>query len=160
MTGDLPDETIDAISFESLPSARRLVAVYGAEGFPAIADLLSLQGWSHLRYYADCAKDAMGGEFDDIGFSYDTDEVWPGDKSFKGVRVFVPWDEATVSRAAFDRLMARFFRVVVLAAAAREDPVIREPWWPEFLTAVEAIERRADMPIPLRSLPRDKSPTE
>jgi hypothetical protein len=47
-----------------------------------------------------------------------------------------------VSVPAFERLAARYFRALVDGAQAIDDPVTRQPWWPEFVAATEEIEHR------------------
>ena len=146
MSEPLPDDRLDRIRFEPLDPPdppRGMVAVHGAEDAPAVAGLLGFQDWPHLRYWADALHDATGGAYDEVGFAYDTDERWPEDEDFTGVRVFVPWDEAVVSRAAFERLMARFYAAIADAATRSGDPAVDEPWWPEITTAARALADRA-----------------
>jgi hypothetical protein len=42
---------------------------------------------------------------------------------------------------AFERLAARYFRALVTGAQRIDDPVSRQPWWPDFVAAIEEIER-------------------
>lgn len=146
MTEQIPDDQVDGIRFEALDPPdppRAMVAVHGAEGSPALAGLLGFQDWPHLRYFADALKDATGGAYDEVGFAYDSDERWPEDEDFAGVRVFVPWDEAVVGREPFERLMARFYAAIVDATTRSEDPAVREPWWPEITAAARTLADRA-----------------
>jgi hypothetical protein len=43
---------------------------------------------------------------------------------------------------AFERLMAHYFRALITGAETHHDPVVREPWWPEFVQATDIIEAR------------------
>jgi hypothetical protein len=140
------DDQLDAIRFEPIPDGDGppLVRAHGAESSPVLTDFLGVQDWTHLRYWLRCASRGNGGAFDELGFEYDTDEHWPGDEPFTGVRVFVPWgDEELVGRAAFECLLARFGAAVAEAAQARRDPATAEAWWPAFSDALRDVQRRA-----------------
>lgn len=142
----LSTEELDAIRFESLEppdQLRGLSRVVGADD-EALAVLLSFQDWPHLRYYADCVKDAMGGSYDEVGFLYDSDERWPGDEPFTGVCVHVPWAKSVVGRDAFERLMARFYRAMIDVATRARDPVTRSSWWPQFTGDVAVLTERVN----------------
>jgi hypothetical protein len=54
-----------------------------------------------------------------------------------------PIFEVIVSEHAFDRLMARFFRALVLGAERAKGPVIAQDWWRNSVTIVEHVESRA-----------------
>src|SRR4051812_17799453 len=122
---EIADGDVDAMTFEPNVGADRLVRGTGVPAHP-LNLLFGYQGWPHLRYWLRCLSQDSGGAFDQAGFAFDTDERWPGDEEFTGVKVFAPWDEEhVVSRAAFARLMRRFYGAVVAAAVARRDPAMR-----------------------------------
>ena len=135
MTPRLSDDQVDAIRIAPVPDPadRRLCRVEGTPDDATLRALLEPQRWRLLRYWLRALGQGLGGESDDLGFSLDTDEDWPEDEAFTGVKVFAPWDdEVLLGREAFDRLMARFYRCVVESAKHRNDPATREEWWPAF----------------------------
>ncbi|WP_163512626.1 hypothetical protein [Fodinicola acaciae] len=146
MTTSLPDSVLDAIACEPVRTrpARLFCAVTGPPAATVVTDFLSLQHWSKLRYFLEGVRRQAGADFDDAGFAYDTDERDPDEVPFTGVELYMPWDGVLVSRSAFDRLMARFFAAVTRGAIAQDDAATREPWWPDFVAAVDDIQRRCD----------------
>jgi hypothetical protein len=99
-------------------------------------------GGRDLLYLANGVRHRRGIGKDDSGFRYPGDELEPGEEPFENVDVYNPLGEAFVSVPAFERLAARYCRAIVEGARAIDDPVTRQPWWPEFVAATEEIEGR------------------
>ncbi|MEA2670303.1 MAG: hypothetical protein QOG45_523 [Chloroflexota bacterium] len=142
----LQDAVVDAISVEptGVPQngVRPIGRVSGPEEALPIIFTLDAIGWTELLYTANGVRDRKASDWDDVGFNYPSDISEPDEEPFDGVEVHNPIFEVIVSEKAFDRLMARFFRVLVIGAGAARDPVITTDWWPSFLTIVKDLEKR------------------
>lgn len=141
----LPDELLDAVAFEPYdpPRPGAWLAVRADPSARVLADLLAPQHWSLVRYFARCAHQGSGADFDDKGWIYDTDDLEPGERDFAGVIAFVPRDlEVNVSRDAFDRLLRRYFEAIVERVRQTGDPALGEPWWAAFLDDVRGFALR------------------
>jgi hypothetical protein len=142
----LPDEVVDAISVEPDTVPHKLIRgvgrITGPEAaLPVITTLESL-GWADLMYAAEGVQDRQGIDTNDVGFWYPNDALDWGDDPFDGVEVHNPLWEILVTMPAFERLMARFFRALIVGAERSSDSVTGEPWWPRFTDIIEMIERR------------------
>lgn len=141
----LPDEILDAVAFEPYdpPRPGAYLAVRADPRAAVLTDLLGSPSWSLIRYFARCAHQGSGADFDDKGWIYDTDDLDPGERDFTGVVAFVPRDlEVNVSRAAFDRLLLRYFQAIIGCARDSRDAALGEQWWPAFVDDVEGFARR------------------
>jgi hypothetical protein len=141
----LPDEIVDAILVEPTRTQdpiRSIGRIVGPREAIVPVTTFDAFGWRSLMYLAGGVRDREGIAKDDAGFRYPGDELDPGEEPFDDVDVYNPMGEVFVSVPAFERLAARYFRALVDGAEATDDPVTRQPWWPEFVAATEEIERR------------------
>jgi len=141
----LPDAVVDAITTEPVRVNRvdRSVGlITGPREAKVPIAVFNVIGWRDVLYLASGVRDREGIDKDDAGFLYPGDELDPGEKPFQDVDVYNPIDEVFVSIPAFERLAARYFRALIDGAQRIDDPVLREPWWPEFVAATEEIEGR------------------
>jgi hypothetical protein len=97
--------------------------------------------WVALPNAARGVSRGVGMDMDDAGFSYPGD-LAPDEEPIDGVLVYNPLGEAAVGIPAFERLMRCYFRVLITGAERLHDSVVEEPWWPEFVTLTEELERR------------------
>jgi hypothetical protein len=141
MIDDLTDAQINSTVVEPIPSHRRLFTVHRGEVPSVVSDFLS-QSSHMLKLGAESVRERVGASSNETGFRYDTDDLWPDMEPFTGVQIYTPLAEAQMSRAAFKRLMARYFRAVVTSATTHDDPITREPWWPQLVKDIAAIEER------------------
>lgn len=132
------DAKIDAISIEPAPRPPKsydLVIVAAQDELIAIKNLLESVAWSDLDM---CARQSADG----IGFANEGGEaLFAGNpdleldvEPFEGV-LFTDFfgNQAVVSVAAFQRLMDRFFTVLIGIADERALDVRNDPRWPVFL---------------------------
>lgn len=141
----IPDALVDSLAIEPASAghpAHVTGDVEGAEELRILKGTLDYFGWSLMMYLASGVRDREGIGADGTGFRYPTDELDPGEEPFDGVDVYNPLGEVLVGVSAFERLMARYFRALIVGAERHRDPVVRQSWWPEFVAATELIERR------------------
>jgi hypothetical protein len=110
------------------------------EGAPQpLASLLTLFSWS---FFPVLVRNTLNGE--DASFNSKivrfAANAEPGEPEFDGVIVENPLGQVNLGREAFERLVARFARVVVDGATRDDAPVIREPWWDEAVGCTEGLE--------------------
>lgn len=144
MIEPLPDELLDSIVVEPVASGHRdrsVGVITGPAAAWPVTVTLKAFPWVAQPNAARGVARGVGMEMDDAGFSYPGD-LDPDEEPVNGVLVYNPLGRATVSVAAFERLMLRYFRALIAGAERFHDSVIREPWWPEFVAATEEIEAR------------------
>lgn len=107
-----------------------------------ICDFISTPYWeSHVKFFFSGVLEHTGRISNDSGFLFDKN-IEPGDEPFTGVQLFDPLDAITLSDHAFDKLMSRYFRVLIDHAVLKQLEVIQEPWWSNFVDATIQIEQR------------------
>jgi hypothetical protein len=144
----LDDEVLESIVVDPLSSnmvLRTVGNITNPEPARVVASVLDVFGWSSLMYLVRGIRDRQGIGKDGSGLQYPGDELDPWDEAYDDVLVYDPLGEALVSLPALERLAARYFRALITGAQRIHDPVLAQPWWPEFVAATEEIEKRASM---------------
>ncbi|MBI4782431.1 MAG: hypothetical protein HY785_14110 [Oscillatoriophycideae cyanobacterium NC_groundwater_1537_Pr4_S-0.65um_50_18] len=150
MTFITPDQLIDTLTITpALPESRsRYVEVNAEDELSPIKHLLESIDPDDLDA---CAKGAL----EQVGLGNDTADCIfgncpePGEEPFDGVRIralfggFPPLGQVVISHEAFDRLMSRYFAVIIPFVKQRYPKIAAEPWWAEFLKDAASIEVRA-----------------
>jgi hypothetical protein len=142
MIQPIDDALVDNINVSPAPvTSLEAVDVVAPPDLIVVKHLLQPFAWRHLGELAEYVRDAIswGHEIGDFRFS---DDLEPGEDSFDGVQLSDPIHKVVVTRAAFDRLMIRYFDAIIHGAHERNLPVLHEPWWAEFLSNVEVIRSR------------------
>jgi hypothetical protein len=107
-----------------------------------IRDLLSHESWQHfVQFFLPGALHHHGRVSNESGFRFQSD-LDPGDEPFEGVELFDPLDTIHISEPAFDRLMNRYFEVIIRAVAAHQGPELGAPWWQAFVDGARALDHR------------------
>lgn len=144
----IPDSIVDAITISpASPNLRSSYVAVDAEGKSShIRSLLEFVSPDDLDV---CAK----GTRDRFGFGHDMAEcdfgryLKPEEEPFEGVRIGyyfrASFSGIEISPEAFDRLMSRYFTVVIPFVEQRYPKIAAEPWWTEFLEDIAFIKARA-----------------
>jgi hypothetical protein len=107
-----------------------------------VRDFLSRETWQHFaQFILPGASSHHGRIAEESGFRFPSD-LDPDEEPFDGVELFDPIDTFYVSEAAFDRLMSRYFEVLVQGVTANQRPELAEPWWPGFAQSMHALTAR------------------
>lgn len=138
----IDDHLIDAIEiiWEQTPTYQGTKALYIPDELRVIRDFFSRRFWSTLINIADAVSDQSDSGVNNSGFRFG-EELDPGEEPFEGVELYDPLDQVYISRAAFNRLMLRFFDAIVQGVTVHQHPLLQEHWWPEFLGYVEKLRR-------------------
>ena len=100
---------------------------------------------SRLPSFAYGVWERTACHLDEIHFHYPLDcELMLTDEPLDGVHFYGIFDDAYVRQDAFERMMVRCFHTLIVGARTSNHPVQMDPFWPEFLTLVEKIERRLE----------------
>lgn len=146
MNGQIDDAVIDAVTM-GWDDTNKLPKPHVANIPPearVIDDFLNTPFWGdRVRFIFSGVLERTGRISDESGFLFPSD-LEPDDQPFEGVQMFDPLDTITLSDAAFDRLMSRYFRVVLDHAGRMRLPITQEAWWGAFAGAVPQIEARAN----------------
>lgn len=131
----LPDRCLDELDFVWTNEAGyRGPSVLGDTPATRLArDFLAQPRWQRLVDFIApgvLARHGRGAEYSGFTFPEDLD---PGDEPFEGVELYDPIEAFHVSQAAFDRLMSRYFDVIIDAVTQEQGPELDEPWWPELV---------------------------
>jgi hypothetical protein len=140
----LSDSLVDSvqIEWEETPHRTGPQVVNVPPELRVIRDYLSKPvSESNLKLIAEGVLDQHGRMMNDSGFWYPED-LDPDDEPFDGVRLSDPLDEIYLSRAAFDRLMVRFFRIILQNAPSSQKDLANSTWWPRFQAIVAQLEQR------------------
>ncbi len=60
----------------------------------------------------------------------------------EGVELYDPIDTIHVTEAAFDRMMARYFQVIVEGVTSHDRPEAHEAWWGRWVEAADTLKNR------------------
>jgi len=144
----IPDSLVDSVTIApaSPDSATSYVEVDAEGELSPIQSLLESVSPDDLDL---CAK----GTRNQIGFGNDMADCdfghfnKPDGEPFNGVRIGY-WFRGSfsgieISREAFDRLMSRYFAVIIPLVEQRYPKIAAESWWAEFLEDVAFIRARA-----------------
>ncbi|MBD2354459.1 hypothetical protein H6G41_07430 [Tolypothrix sp. FACHB-123] len=146
MNGQIDDAVIDALTVEwddQNSPPKPYIANVPPEA-RVIRDFLNTPFWGNrIRFIFSGVLERSGRISDESGFLFPED-LEPGDEPFDGVQMFDPLDTITLSDGAFDRLMSRYFRVVLDRAESLNLPITQEPWWGAFADATVQIEQRTN----------------
>lgn len=115
----LTAQELDDVTFTATDGAglARSVRGQGSGGGVMIASTLASVEWSFALLVARSVEERFGTAWNDCGFRYPVDDqLDPGETRWQGVHVYNPVAEAYVAEAAFERLMVRWLRAVVVAA--------------------------------------------
>jgi hypothetical protein len=142
----LPNQDVDSIAV--VPNAtgdptRSVGMISGPLSTEVLTDALDFFGWSSLMPVARAVQLRSSYARNGVGFRYPGVDLDLGEEPFHDVNVYNPVGETFVTVPAYERLMARYFRALERGAHTTNDPVTREPWWPEFVSVTQEIERRA-----------------
>lgn len=108
-----------------------------------LRDFLSRETWQQfVQFILPGALNHHGRVAEYSGFRFPSD-LDPDDEPFEGVELFDPIDTLHLSEAAFDRLMSRYFDVIVQGVTENQRPELREPWWPRFVQGAQELSARA-----------------
>jgi hypothetical protein len=143
----LDDHCIDRILIAPAEGPGPIVRVESrdrSEESMLVATTLGAFPTSLLHYVASGVYDREGIGADGVGFRYPTDELDPGETPFDGVDVYNPLGSVLVSLAAFERLMSRYFQIVVKVASARHHSATEQPWWDDFVRMASGIKQRVE----------------
>jgi len=141
----LPDDIVDAIRTEPVHTGdpfRTVGRISGPHEALVPVTMFDVFGWRNMLYLANGVRHRSSIGKDDAGFRYPGYDLDPGEEPFDDVDVYNPMGEVFVSIPAFERLAARYFRALIDGAQRIDDPVVRQPWWLEFVAATEEIEGR------------------
>jgi len=141
----LSDQVIDAIRTEPVAVNkfdRSVGLITGPDDAVVPVTTFEVLGWRDVPAFANGVRRRSSIGIDDAGFRYPGSDLDPGEEPFDDVDVYNPVGEVFVSVPAFERLAARYFRALIEGAQRIDDPVLRQPWWPEFVAATEEIEGR------------------
>ena len=149
MMHPIDDSRIDAIKIEPArrhPSRTFPPVTFEAEGeLMPIKHLLETVAWGHLDLLAKQLVERVGfhNEAGEVLFAGDP-EIDPDVEPLEGVlfRDFFG-TQVVVSEAAFQRLMNRFFTVLIRIANERGLDVRADPRWPGFLEQADRMEQLA-----------------
>jgi len=142
----IDDIFLDAIDIRPSPDRSPLDPLVRATGAPeviAATNLLYSFGWPRsLLDFAMGVLERSGVAINDTAFFYPTVGLDFGEGLYPGVLIHDPLEQIYAHPPAFERLAARFFQAVIDAATRRRDPMLQQPWWPEFVATVGQIEQR------------------
>jgi hypothetical protein len=145
MGNPLKDELVDSIVIHPGKSEKPLHSageILGPRELKVLMSSLDFFSWSQMPYVAAGVLDREGIGINGTGFRYPTDELDPGEEPLEGVEVYNPLGEIQVTIPAFERLMARYFRALIMGAEEHNAAVTQQSWWPEFVRTTEKIEQR------------------
>ncbi|BAY62180.1 hypothetical protein NIES22_22490 [Calothrix brevissima NIES-22] len=145
MNGQIDDAVIDALDIGWDDTNARPYVSNAPEEVRVIRDMLDMRFcWeSRVEFFFPGVLDRIGRVTNESGFLFPED-LEPGDEPFDGVQMFDPLDTITLSDGAFDRLMSRYFRVVLDRSESLKLPITQEPWWSAFADATVQIEQRTN----------------
>ena len=107
-----------------------------------VKDFLSRETWQHfVQFIQPSTLNHHERVMEYSGFRFQSD-LDPDDEHFEGVEVFDPLDTIHISERAFDRLMARYFDVIVRGVTTHHLPEAREVWWQAFVANTRLLEER------------------
>ena len=142
----VPNAVLDSISFEIIPDdvTPKILSPLNGNDISITCFVISAGSFAS-RYWLGLSR-AVGNQWgrsvNDSGFRYPTDELDPGEEPFEGVEMYVVENVIYVDLEAFERVMLRFFKAAIESAVTKNDPVLQEEWWPEFLQNVARVEER------------------
>ena len=142
-------EVLRAISFDGPSRGDSLTCgrPQGPQAARVLFDLLYGLRWGDVQLAALAVVTGTGIGLDEAGFRYPAD-LDPCEESFDGVNVYDPLDDIVVPHAAFEEVMARFFRALISGAQKLRDPVRSAPWWGELVRRTEELEARVAKAAP------------
>ncbi|MBD2767906.1 hypothetical protein IC235_08365 [Hymenobacter sp. BT664] len=140
----IADELVNSIQIQprDVEGSLRLLDIKGSEEVLVITSTLGFFSLSEMLYVASGVHDREGIGIDNTGFRYPTDELDPGQEPLEGVEIYNPLGEVQVPILAFEHLMARYLRALITEAKKRNDSVIQQSWWCEFVMTTQQIEER------------------
>lgn len=143
----IADHIIDKIQFTWLKSQAyngpRIIEC--PKEFRILQSFLGARFWeSCLRFMHDAVLAHHGITYGDSGFHF-PDDLAPEYEEYEGVRFFDPIDEIIISEKAFDRLMNRYFQVILEGTPKFKKELLEEEWWPKFEKNARALEERVKM---------------
>ncbi|MEH2077043.1 MAG: hypothetical protein V7K57_22025 [Nostoc sp.] len=144
MNRRIDDAAIDAleVGWDDINTPPKPYVAHVPPEARVIHDFLNTPFWGNrLRFIFSGVLERSGRISDESGFLFPSD-LEPGDQIFEGVQMFDPLDTITLSNGAFDRLMSRYFRVVLDHAESTGLPITQEAWWGAFADATPQIEER------------------
>ncbi len=104
-----------------------------------IRDFLSRETWQHFaRQILPGVIGHHGRTVEYSGFRFPSD-LDPDEEMFEGVELFDPIETIYVSRAAFDRLMRRYFDAIIEHVIAKQLPELYEDWWQDFVASARCL---------------------
>jgi hypothetical protein len=143
--GQIDDAVIDALEIGwDETNAKPYVANVPPDA-RVIRDFIDQRFWEHhIEFFFPGVLEQIGRISNEQGFWFASD-LEPDEQSFEGVQISDPLDTIKLSNGAFDRLMSRYYRVVLDHAEGMRLPITQEVWWGAFARAVPQIEARARM---------------
>jgi len=144
MTKRIEDHAVDALQivWEESPRFTGPRVVNAPPELRVIRDFLSLESWQHyVQFFLPGVVGRYQHVSNDSGFRFQSD-LTPDEEPLEGVELFDPLDTIQLGEAAFDRLMSRYYQVIIQAVTARQGPELREGWWQDFLDGARSLEQR------------------
>lgn len=140
----IADRLVNSIQIQptKVENSLRLIDIEGSEEVLVITSTLGFFSLSEMTYVASGVHDREGIGTNGTGFRYPTDELDPGEEPLEGVEIYNPLGDVQVTISAFEQLMTRYFRALITEANKRNDSVIQQSWWCEFVVTTEQIEKR------------------
>ena len=144
MSNLIADRTVDAlrIIWDQSPGYIGPRVVVASPELRMIKDFLSRETWQHfVQFIVPGALHHHGRVMEYSGFKFQGD-LDPDDEPFDGVEMFDPIETIHISEGAFDRVMSRYFGVIIQGVTAHQGPELQEGWWPAFVTNARLIDER------------------
>ncbi|HEU4326159.1 MAG TPA: hypothetical protein VFS21_23665 [Roseiflexaceae bacterium] len=136
----LDDRLVDAVEivWEQTPTYQGTVVRQAPDELRVIRNYFTRRFWSSLPSIARSASGQSDSGVNGSGFRFGQ-ELDPGEEPFEGVELYDPLDQIYISRPAFNRLMLRFFEMIIRGATEHGHPLLQELRWPEFLAHAETL---------------------
>lgn len=141
MSDLIDDRTVDAlrIVWDQSPGHTGPRVVDAPAELRVIRDFLSCETWQHfVQFILPGALHHHGRLIEYSGFRFQSD-LDPDDDPFEGVEMFDPIETIHISEGAFDRLMGRYFEVILHGVTLHQRPETHEEWWQGFVTSARAL---------------------
>lgn len=144
MNDVIDDSKVDAlhIIWEQSPEYTGPRVVGALPELRVIKDFLSRNNWQRFVQFIVPGVLHHHGRVDEYsGFRFPSD-LDPDEEPFDGVEMFDPLATLHISEAAFDRIMSRYFEVIIHGVTTHRHPEIHEGWWQAFVASARAIEQK------------------
>ena len=146
MSTSIDDRTVDSlrIIWDQSPEHTGPRVVDAPAELRMIKDFLSREAWQYfVQFIMPGVLQHHGRVMEYSGFRFQSD-LDPDDDPFDGVELFDPIETTHVSERAFDRMMSRYFDIIIQGVTANQRPELREPWWQRFVEGARVIKERID----------------